>query len=348
MSKTKNHSIDFARQYQEKMPDSREEKNDYLAVAARSVSAYLKTGMRDSALKEFKENEEKFRSNYSATIDLQGACNHNMQKAFYGAIEAAQKDAVEEVQVLSVQISVREMKQREEYAELLSRSLKNQWNNLHAHLKAAFEEIAYMGRIQELYELYEQENENRNAEHQFEADLEKYKGLASIVLFLEESKRSQIDTICKETGLEMESVKNILRHCSTYFSRKKFRGIWTVVLNVNGRKLSRYLHIVPNAIKNEDLYSLFDNALDKWKIVLNNGRRKDFVTPVFDTDYLTSTQKKILNRKFDEIVCNSLYMEETLLGEYEVIDNVKRLDLRDKLDFREEEENERKTIRFTI
>jgi len=34
--------------------------------------------------------------------------------------------------------------------------------------------------------------------------------------------------------------------------------------------------------------------------------------------------------------------------EYEVIDNVKRLDLRDKLDFREEEENERKTIRFTI
>ncbi len=343
-----NWDLDFAPRISEMLSDNREEQNQNLEEMERSVTEYLKTGIKSSNLQEFEQKEVEFRHLYAAIVGSHASLYRKIQEEVLAIMDRKVEQELPDFSVEYSKICKDPMKAFTNFGRsLLENALCLQIEKMDVQIKNLSEQIAYMGRMSELYQLYCQEQIIRERERKFQEDLEAYEALESMVQFCSMNKRVRFSRLLESLSFPEQSIEHTLKQCSDYFSENVFHEVRNVALNVKGRQLDRYLRSEKMVCHNESLYRLFETFLDRFQMALEFEMHDIGFREIFDIKYLTASQRSSLNRKFTSIVNQSRFTKE-MYDIIEMDDTEFTILAFDSVSDREEEKNGRGQYTFHL
>ncbi|MEY8493397.1 hypothetical protein AALC16_10360 [Lachnospiraceae bacterium 29-91] len=218
------------------------EKNDddkkeiYLKELGDSLHNYIKTGIKNEQLDDLIELEEVFQEKYEERFDVEKMVE---------SISQSSKGKVTEIEKVYIQELNNKMKEEKAFnfsiEQVSAQIISTVVDDLCDILQKVVKDTAYLSHINMLYELYEQEEQLRREEQEYDSISREYQKMADISRKLSKQRRMEIEQLERQVDISQDELLNLLSQNDKYFNIRERQENIQISLSPQGRKYYDYI-----------------------------------------------------------------------------------------------------------
>ncbi|MDE6601494.1 MAG: hypothetical protein K2K90_04910 [Lachnospiraceae bacterium] len=221
------------------LDDEDDKKDNYLKELGNAVHNYMKTGVKNKQLDDLAELEEKFQQKYQERLDIKEIADlisqssqkkmNEIGKDYKWKIDAANnQENPEKVYINNI----------EKVSELISKTVAEV---IVDRLQKVIKDTAYLSHMNMLYELFEQEEQLRREEEEYERISKRYQKMADIAKTLSNQRRMEIELLQKKADVSQKELEELLSRNGKYFNVREKQNSVQISLSPAGRKYNEYI-----------------------------------------------------------------------------------------------------------
>lgn len=272
------------------------EKEIILRELGESVQKYLKTGVKNNQLERLLIYEKAVQEKYKEHVDI------NIVQIVDKITEVSKKNLLEKNHL---KIEVQKWDENQKYEMIFQETVddftKIATEILEDKLHRILKDVAYLGHINMLYEIYEKEETLRREEQQFEKISRNYQKLADIAKELGEQRRMEIENLEKKANVSKQELQEILNGCSKYFNVHPKKNTMQISLTPSGKRYNEYLLKTKenkvDEIVNQYVYKNCNNIMESFENSISLEREFEL-----ELDGITPDKKRSIMHKYYNIL----------------------------------------------